>query len=131
MIKIIQQTIKNSKIFKPIYYRYEFGNDSITNEINDKRISKEKLKELWISKGIFSNFQPNVELMIEVGNELQVDAVLAYKMNHWKIWIYFIDLKSKETYVKDDYFDWQSWDKELKNFDEQFFAEIAEKRYHQ
>jgi hypothetical protein len=129
MTHAVRQVLEETNEFILTYSYYDLGSDLKTKSITDKIVLDDMLNDLWVKKGAFTNNQPNTDLISDLGTQLKVDTILIYKVIENRIWMYLIDVKSKQQYEKKDHFHYHTWSDELKNFSKQFLAEIAEKRY--
>ena len=80
MINIVSQVLKENNKFVPDYSYYELGRNHKAKRLTDAILSDTIIDDLWVKEGVVSNYSPNIELISELGNQLQVDAVLFYKI---------------------------------------------------
>ena len=84
-IGAIRDVILRDGLFVPLFSYYDLGGE-IQRKYDVKKPDREILpddvvKNLWIKKGFFSGWTPNVELVSTLGRQLQVDAILMYHVD--------------------------------------------------
>ena len=99
IIPSLNNTIDETKLFTPLFSYYE-----IDEEFSSKMISKDILgiDSVWEKKSFFSNYKPNINIISEIGKQLNIDAVLMFDMlitlKDDFIRAYLIDVKKKKIY---------------------------------
>lgn len=107
-IELSGQALGASEVFKTTYSYYGSGENEDPNKKNDNLFTDELINDLWKKESFFSDTQPNIDLINQVGNQLYVDVVLLYKfiiatMRDYNLTIYLFDIKKSKLFKKTYY----------------------------
>jgi len=98
--------------YGPIYSYYDLGNKHKTIKIGQNIMTDAVVDDLWIRKSFFSDKEPNVDLICQVGKQLKVDAVLLYyiidRIHDDDVKIFLINVKTGKKYYAEDRIDFRS-----------------------
>jgi hypothetical protein len=73
----LNKSINSNKLLVPTFSYYEFKNIR-TENISDDILSKNDIGYLWLKDSSSTSEKPNVDLICQLGEKLQVDAILTY-----------------------------------------------------
>jgi len=99
--RLIEESIRETEFFTDYYY-HELNTKYKT--VRSEIIFNEKLMDdLWVKKSFFSKPEMNTSFVIQLGNQLEVDAILLFSANvinmtKDRIRAYLVDVKRKKTY---------------------------------
>ena len=127
-IDSLRQVLRNNKLFVPTYSFYNLG-DEFEIKMMDKSILNDKvLNDLWIKNSIWSDREPNVDLIYELSNNLKIDFVVMYRFKYdslsWDSSLYIIDAKTKKIHSKTDIIAIYTLYKNLISFTEKVFLDF-------
>jgi hypothetical protein len=99
--RLIEESIAEIKFFTD-YRFYDLNTRYKTNQ-SEIIFNETLMDNLWLKKGFFSKPEPNTSLIIQLGNQLGVDAVLVFSANvielgKDRIKALLVDVKSKKIY---------------------------------
>ena len=124
----LRYVLKKNDLFIPTYSFYNLG-DEFDIKMMDKSILNDKIvNDLWIKNSIWSDREPNVDLIYELGNKLKIDFVVMYRFKYdslnWDSSLYIIDAKTKKIYSKTDSIAIYALYKHLPSFTEKVFLDF-------
>ncbi len=126
----LSQFFEEFKLFVPKFSYYDLGD---AKKIKGKPLTEAIVKDIWIKKGAFSKSQVNFDLIIKLGRQLQVDAVLifSFDIDYWRQTadIILIDLETKKAYSKTDRVSVRSLGSDIKNLTENCFTDYVNDKY--
>lgn len=76
VIEALSDAIIKTALFAPLYSYYQLDKDLRAKPIDAGVLRKDSLEGLWMRKSFFSALEPNIDLIIDLGRRLKVDAVL-------------------------------------------------------
>lgn len=99
--RLIEESIKETDFFVTYHY-YEFNAKHKTNR-SEIVFNEELTNKLWVQKGFFSKPEPNISFIIQLGNQLEVDAILLFSANVMnmakdRIRAILVDVKREKTF---------------------------------
>ena len=101
----LSQVLKEYKLVVPKFSYYDLGN---AKNIKGNPLTEAIVNDIWIKKSTFSKSKVNLDLIIRLGRQLQVDAVLIYSIyistTEQTADIILIDIKTKKAYSKTEKF---------------------------
>jgi hypothetical protein len=100
--RLIEESIRETGFFTD-YNLYELNAKYKTNR-SEIIFSDQLMGNLWVKKGFFSNPEPNTRFIIQLGKQLEVDAILLFsadviKMAKDRIRAYLVDIRQKKIYT--------------------------------
>ena len=126
----LSQFFEEFKLFVPKFSYYDLGN---AKNIKGKPLTEAIVKDIWIEKGAFSKSQVNFDLIIKLGRQLQVDAVLisSFDVDYGRQTadIILIDLETKKAYSKTGRVFVKTLGAEIKNLTENCFTDYVNDKY--
>ena len=99
--RLIEESIAETEFFRD-YRLYDLNTRHKANQ-SEIIFDDTLMNNLWLKKGFFSKPEPNTSFIIELGNQLGVDAVLVFSANvidlgKDRIKALLVDVKSKKIY---------------------------------
>jgi tetratricopeptide (TPR) repeat protein len=73
----LSKAIKSNQLFVPKFSYYELKNIR-TEKIRDNILRKNDIDNLWLKESSPTSKEPNCDLICQIGDKLQVDAILTY-----------------------------------------------------
>jgi hypothetical protein len=126
----LNQFFEEYKLFVPKFSYYDLGN---AKNIKGKPLTEAIVKDIWIEKGAFSKSQVNFDLIIKLGRQLQVDAVLisSFDLDYGRQTadIILIDLETKKAYSKAGRVFVKTLGADIKNLTENCFTDYVNDKY--
>ena len=126
----LSQFFEEFNLFVPKFSYYDLGN---AKNIKGKPLTEAIVKDIWIEKGAFSKSQVNFDLIIKLGRQLQVDAVLisSFDVDYGRQTadIILIDLETKKSYSKTGRVFVKTLDADIKNLTENCFTDYVNDKY--
>jgi hypothetical protein len=102
VIEALSGIVDKNNLFIPLFSCYELDETFDTKMISNDILKNDITDSLWGKKKFFSSFEPNIDLVSQIGRQLKVDAVLMYDLyiNSGTDFIkaYLIDVKRKKIY---------------------------------
>jgi len=124
----LSKILSTSKLFITVYSYYAIGGNIKSKMIDDSIMDGDTISDLWIRNGFSSGKIPNIDLICQLGQKMEVDRVLMYSFlwddqgHSWDTYIYIIDVKVKKSYSKTDSFSYMGLHHGINTFTEKFFA---------
>ena len=99
--RLIDESIKETDFFAT--YKYYELNKKYKTDGSEIVFNEELMGKLWIQKGFFSKPEPNIGFIIQLGTQLEVDAILLFSANVMnmakdRIRAILVDVKREKTF---------------------------------
>ena len=99
LLKNVLVTVDSADLFKEVLSFY-----TVENRPDIRSLGKDlQGKEIWKRKSVFSNLEPDVDLVCAEGKKLGVDAVVVFSVdgdpNYMYYTVYLIDVGKRKTYT--------------------------------
>jgi hypothetical protein len=129
----LKQFLAENKLVIPRFSYYDLGKEFNENNIKGNLLTENIVDDLWIKKGFFSKRELNIDLLNQLGDQLQVNAILMcdvrYGAKKAEAAIHLIDVKAKKIYSKTDEIHQTTIRSDIKGFTEKLFLEYVSKKY--
>lgn len=101
--RLIEESIQETKFFTD--YRYYEINAKYETDQSEIIFNETLMNSLWVKKGFFSKPEPNISFIIQLGNQLKVDAIFLFSANVLdmakdRIRAILVDVKREKIYSK-------------------------------
>jgi len=74
------EVLGGKDVFSPVYTDYDLGKTIKTQPIDKDALTDAALKKIWKRESFFSDPQPNVDFICDLGRRLKIDYVLLYNV---------------------------------------------------
>ena len=125
--------LKSSGVFRPIYSYYGANPDLGLKKIPDSVLSTDVASKLWTG-----SIEPDIDQAVRIGRQLKVDAVLMISVTHSVDYNitgtedttqYIIHVTDKKIYKRSEPLYHRTFDREIKTFIKEAFAEYADQNH--
>jgi hypothetical protein len=99
--ELIEESIKETQFFSE--YHYYKMNTKYKTDRSEIIFNKKLMESLWVKKGFFSKPEPNTDFIMQLGKQLEVDAILLFSANVMnmakdRIRAILVDVKREKIY---------------------------------
>lgn len=109
VIESLKELLTDTELFEPIYSYYDLGIRIKTRKLTNKNMIVSNninvINKIWFKKSFMADLEPRIDLVCEIGKQLQVDAVLIYHIEvhpadppNGSISIFLINVKTGKMY---------------------------------
>ncbi len=100
--ELIEESIRETQFFSE--YHYYKMNTKYKTDRSEIIFNKKLMDNLWVKKGFFSQPEPNTGFIMQLGKQLEVDAILLFSANVMdmakdRIKAILVDIKRKKIYA--------------------------------
>jgi hypothetical protein len=131
-IEGLSQFLKEHKLVVPKFSYYDLGN---AKNIKGNPLTEAIVNDIWIEESTFSKSKMNLDLIIRLGRQLQVDAVLIssvyIRARGQYADIILIDMETKKTYSKTGEVYMKGLSSDIKYITEDLFIDYVNQKYKQ
>ena len=102
VVKGLGDSLKETKVFRPTLSYYQLDERFDAEMVNEDVLADHRVDDLWVKKSFFSDPEPAIELIVQIGNQQKVDAVLLshidVSLEEDIIRVFLIDVKQNKKY---------------------------------
>jgi len=129
----LKHVLKEKKRFVPTYSFYNLGEEFDTKMMDKRIFTDQVMNDLWIKNSIWSDREPNADLIYDLSKKLNVDFIVTYRFKYnslaWDSRFYIIDVKNRKITSKDDSLDIYTLHHRLISFTEKAFLDYERENF--